>query len=192
MKKYLLILSASAFFIASCSNNKTAGTSDKAGKNMETNHAIMKMFETGDFSKLDQYIDKDGVDHGGSATGGDVVGLDSIKANMMSMSKMMTDVKYETVKELADDDYVMSWVKQTATPTMDFPEWGMKKGQPSTFNSLEVSKYKDSKVTDHWSFMSMAEMMKMMGGMSGGHDMNNMQPTVTDTAMPPAKDSTSK
>jgi predicted ester cyclase len=188
MKKYLLIFSSSALLFASCSNNKTAGISDKANKNMETNHAIIKMFESNDFSKIDQYIAKDAVDHGAGMTGGDVVGVDSIKANMMMMSKMMTDVKWETVKEMADDDYVMSWIKQTATPTMDMPEWGMKKGQPSTFNSVEVSKYKDSKVTDHWSFMSMAEMMKMMGGAGAGTDMNNMQPTVTE----PSKDTTSK
>jgi predicted SnoaL-like aldol condensation-catalyzing enzyme len=190
MKKYLLLVSmASSLFFISCSDKGGAGTSEKAKKNLETNHAIMKMFQSGDWSKVDQYLDKDAVDHGASMTGGDVVGIDSIKANFAMMTQMMSNLEYKVVKELADDDYVMSWMEQSATSNVDSPEWGMKKGQRNTYNSIEVSKFKDGKVTDHWSFMSMADMMKMMGG----GNMDNMQPTVKDTVAPVTpKDTTSK
>lgn len=187
MKKLLFILSAGSFlFFASCSSKKeegSGGTSDKAKKNLDAHHAIVKMFESGDWSKCGDYINTDAVDHGAGPTGGDVVGLDSIKANFDMMGKMMGNMKTTVVKELADDDYVMSWTEQTATAKVDAPEWGMKKGQASTYSSIEVSKYKDGKVSEHWSFMTMADMMKMMGG---------GQPPATDTKTEPAKDTTSK
>jgi predicted SnoaL-like aldol condensation-catalyzing enzyme len=104
-----------------------------------------------------------------------VVGLDSIMASFNKMGAMMGDMKNEIVKALGDDDYVMCWAKETSTAKMDMPEMGMKKGQASTYNAIEVSKFnKDGKVVEHWSFMDMNEMMKMMGSM-GGHDMNNMK-----------------
>jgi predicted SnoaL-like aldol condensation-catalyzing enzyme len=184
MKKFLLIISSTALFLSACSDKKEAGVSERTKKNLETNRGIMKMFETNDWSKAGDYIAKDAVDHA-SMTGNDIVGLDSIKANFNQMSAMMSDMKNDVIKELADDDYVMSWVKQTATAKMDMPEWGMKAGQAQTFNGIEVSKYNaDGKVTEHWSFADTREMMKMMSGMNMPHD---MEPTVKDK-----KDSTSK
>ena len=183
MKKLLFIFIGLAFLV-SCSDDKkeAGGMSEKAKKNLETNQAVTKMFEQGDWSKAADYIDKDAVDHGAGPTGGDIVGIDSIMANFNMMGEMMENFKVKVIKEFADDDYVMSWVEQSATAKMDIPEWGMKKGLESTYNTIEVSKFKDSKITDHWNFMTMADMMKMMGG--GGQ-----QPPM-DTQ--PVKDPTSK
>lgn len=183
MKKLLFIFIGLAF-LASCSDNKNeaGGMSEKAKKNLETNQAIVKMFEQGDWSKAADYFDKDVIDHGASPTGGDVVGIDSIMANFTKMGEMMGNMKMKVVKELADDDYVMSWMEQSATAKVDAPEWGMKKGVENSYNAIEVTKYKDGKVTEHWSFMTMADMMKMMGG--GGQ-----QPAVN---MEPVRDTTSK
>ena len=189
MKKNVLMISAfAALFLISCSDKKESegGMSEAAKKNLETNHAIVKMFEAGDWSKVGDYIATDAIDHGAGPTGGDVVGLDSIKANFDAMGQMMGDMKNEVIKELADDDYVMSWMKQTATAKVDMPEWGMKKGQPNTYSAIEVSKYnKDHKIIEHWSFMSMADMMKMMGGGSPMQNNNNTPPK-------DAKDTTGK
>ena len=183
MKKLLFIFIGLAF-LASCSDDKkdAGGMSEKAKKNLETNQAITKMFEQGDWSKTADYIAKDAVDHGASETGGDIVGIDSIMANFNKMGAMMENMKTKVIKEFADDEYVMSWVEQSATAKMDIPEWGMKKGVESSYDAIDVSKYKDGKVTDHWSFMTFADMMKMMGG--GGQ-----QPPMDPQ---PVKDSTSK
>lgn len=188
MKKFLFITSALCLgLLISCSDKKDNddGMSETAKKNLDAHHAIVKMFESADWSKCGDYIAADAVDHGGSPTGGDIVGLDSIKANFDKMGMMMGDMKNKVVKELADDDYVMSWMEQSSTAKVDMPEWGMKKGQTSTYNSIEVSKYKNGKITDHWSFMSPADMMKMMGGAS------QMPPADHKDATPP-KDSTNK
>ena len=80
----------------------------------------------------------------------------------------------ETVKELADDDYVFQWMKESWTQTKE--SMGMKPGDYS-FNMIEVSKFNaDSKVTEHWSFMDVNDMMKMMpqAPMGNGEQMNKM------------------
>jgi predicted SnoaL-like aldol condensation-catalyzing enzyme len=164
MKKLLFTLITGSFiFFASCSSKKeegSGGMSEKAKKNMAVNDAIMKMFETGDVSKMSDYIATDGVDHSGPK--GDIVGIDSIKAFFVEMSQMMTNMKNDIIRTVADDEYVMCWVKGGGTAKVDLPEWGMKAGESHTGNSVEVSKFKDGKVTDHWSFVDANEMMQMM------------------------------
>ena len=161
--------------MVSCSGGGEHTASARTKKNQESNQAILKMFETGDFSKMGDYIAADAVDHSGPT--GEVKGLDSIKAMFQYFTSTMSDTKIEVVKELADDDYVMSWVKQTWTAKIDDPMMGMKAGDRRSMEGVEVTKYNaDGKVTDHWGFVSMAEMMKMMPQPS--MDMNKMDTTV--------------
>lgn len=161
MKKLLFIISAVFFcFLISCSSKKEGGMSATAKKNMETNEAIVKMFETGDLSKIGDYIANDAIDHAGPK--GDIVGLDSIKAYFNLMGQMMTNMKNEIIKTVADDEYVMCWLKGSGTAKVDLPDWNMKAGDSHTGNSVEVARFKDGKVAEHWSFVDAMEMMKMM------------------------------
>ena len=171
MKKLLFALSAiSLCTLLSCSGGNSGGMSEKAKKNLATADAIAKMFESGDYSKTGDYIANDAVDHAGGM--GDVVGLDSIKAEFAHMGQTMSNMKNEAVKELADDDYVFQWMKESGTMTKD--EMGMKAGQSYSFNIIEVSKFNnDGKLSEHWSFMDVRDMMKMMpqqGDMGGKMD----------------------
>jgi predicted SnoaL-like aldol condensation-catalyzing enzyme len=176
MKKFLFILSAGVIFLlSSCESKKeSGGTSETAKQNVEANNAIMKMFESGDWSKVGDYIDKDAVDHAGPK--GDIKGLDSLKAYFDQMGQMMTNMKNDIVKTLADDEYVMCWVKGSATAKIDLPEWNMKAGDTHTASSIEVSKFKDGKVVEHWSFMDVVDMSKMMAAMNP-----NAMPMPADT-----------
>jgi len=166
MKKLLIpsVIFVLGCFLISCNSASTGGMSDKAKKNLETATAIAHMFETNDWSKVGDYIAADGVDHSGMNAEGmpaEVKGLDSIKAEFARMSTMMSDMKNESVKSVADDDYVFQWMTESWTMTKD--EMGMKAGSKQTMNAIEVSKFNsDGKVTDHWSFISMGDMMKMM------------------------------
>jgi len=104
--------------------------------------------------------------------GGEKKGLDSIKAEFNQMNGMMTNSKNETVKELADDDYVFQWLKETSTLKVD--AMGMKAGSTTTLDIVEVSKFNaDSKVTDHWSFLNANDVMKMMPQQSMGGKMDS-------------------
>lgn len=67
-------------------------------------------------------------------------------------------MKTEKVREVADEDYVYSWMRYSGTSDGSM---GMPKG-PYDMESIEVSKYKDGKAVEHWAFMEMQDMMKMM------------------------------
>ena len=178
MKNLVLIAcTLSICFLISCNSDKSGGgMSDKAKKNLESANAIAKMFENGDFSKLADYVAADGVDHAGM--NGDIKGADSMKAQYSRMVGMMSDMKNETVKEMADDDYTFQWMKESMTPKVDM--MGMKAGQRQTMNAIEVSKFNsDGKAIEHWTFMDINEMMKMMPQQPM---MNNNMPAMGDTS----------
>jgi predicted ester cyclase len=179
--RHLFLILAVAFscILISC-NSGTGGMSATAKKNMEVNDAITKAYEAGDFSKMGDYIAADAVDHGGM--NGDVKGLDSIIAEMKGYHDQMPDMKSETIKEMADDDYVMVWSKTSGTAKTD--GMGMKAGQKMEMTAVDVAKFKDGKAVEHWIFMDPNEMMKMMMP-ANQMPMNN--PVSTDGAPTTAK-----
>jgi len=161
MKKLLIILSAGAICcFTSCGSKKDEGSgvmSDKAKANIAASHVVSDAFTSGDVSKIDDVIAKDFVDH---TDMGDKVGPDSLKANITMMHNMNKDMKMETIKDMADDDYVFSWEKFSGTSDGSM---GMPKG-PYEMTAIEAIKFKDGKAIEHWSFMEPREVMKMMGG----------------------------
>ena len=104
-----------------------------------------------------------------------------MKAEFTKMVAAYDDSKTEVIKELADDEYVMTW--QRYSGTMKIEQMGMKPGDKFNMSAIEVSKFKDGKAVEHWTFMEPAEMMKMMG---------TPPPPPMEDKMGPAKDSTSK
>ncbi len=160
MKKFLFILSTGFIvLLSSCGGKKEGGMSATAKKNLEAMRNITKCFDTKDFSKLGDYIAADGVDHSGEQ--GDIKGVENMKAEFTKMVAAYKDSKTEVMKELADDEYVMTWQRYTGTLTAD--QMGMKAGDKFDMTAIEVAKFKDGKATEHWSFMQPADMMKMMG-----------------------------
>lgn len=149
MKKiFLFLLAAGSLLFLSCNNE--GGMSAAAKKNKETNDAIMKAYEAGDFSKMGDYIAADAVDHGGET--GDIKGLENIVNEMKRYHAMMPDMKATMSRSLADDEYVFTWA--TMTGTMN--------GKAVTMSSVDVSKFKDGKAVEHWVYMDPKEMMQMM------------------------------
>ncbi len=171
MKKILLAVSAGLVcFCYSCTNKpatstETAATNLQAQKNLEVNHTVSKAFETGDVSGLDSVISADFVDH---TDRGDKKGVDSLKAMVNFVHANFKDMKMETIKEVADDDYVFSWMRYTGTSDGTM---GMPKG-PYDWNVIETTKMRDGKAVEHWSFIDMREMAKMMQSMPGASKMN--------------------
>ncbi|HRI20205.1 MAG TPA: nuclear transport factor 2 family protein [Panacibacter sp.] len=180
MKKNLTIIAAALLAVCmSCnSGNETkpeetsaAPAADSAAiKNLDAVRTINKAFETGDFSTVRSLIADDAVDHAGPD--GDVKGGDSIVAAIEQMAKMMSNMKSTTIKEFADKDYVFQWLATSGTMAAD--GFGMKKGQTYNSDAIEVTKFNsENKATEHWTFMTMNEMMKMMGGMQMPPAKNN-------------------
>jgi predicted SnoaL-like aldol condensation-catalyzing enzyme len=170
MRKFLLAAFAGLLCFSSCNNTATVAGENKdnsmAQKNMEASRAVGKAFETGDVSALDTLIADDFLDH---TDRGDVRGRDSLKAMVKMVHDTMKDMKSETVKDLADNEYVFSWMRFTGTSNGSM---GMPAG-PYDMKSIEVARFKDGKIVEHWTFMDMQDVMKMMGQMPGA-DKNAM------------------
>ncbi len=156
MKKILFAAFAGllCFFISCSSKDAGSKMSDTAKKNLEASHVVSDAFTTGDVSKIDDVIASDFVDH---TDRGDM-GRDSLKAMIKMMHSATADMKTEIIKELADDEYVMSWMRFTGTSDGSL---GMPKG-PYSMTAIETVRFKDGKAVEHWGFMEPREMMKMM------------------------------
>jgi predicted ester cyclase len=160
MKKFLL-LAAAPLLLISCTD-KEDGMSEQAEKNLASMNGVIRSIESRDLSKLDQYMAADVIDHAPAT--GPVTGLDNVRKGLEEQIKFSEDMKTEVIKELADDEYVMSWLKFRGTVAME--QMGMKKGDSLNMNSMEVAKFnKDGKVIEHWTFVDPAEMAAMMNKM---------------------------
>ena len=133
-----------------CISCNDSGNSVAAKKNMEVNEAITKAYESGDFSKMSDYIAEDAIDHSGEK--GDVKGRDNIIAEMKRYRTMMPDIKSVTTKTLADDEYVFTW--SITEGTMN--------GQKISMTGVDIAKFKDGKAVEHWMYMDPKEVTAMM------------------------------
>ncbi len=163
MKKIVLLFAAGLLCcVVSCNNENTTAESasgakedsSAAKKNLEASHVVTKAFDTGDPSMIDSVVASDFVDH--TETGDK--NRDSLKAMIVAWKSASKDSKTEIIKELADDEYVFSWLRFTGTSSGSM---GMPAG-PYNMTSIEVVRFKDGKAVEHWGFMEPREMMKFM------------------------------
>lgn len=161
MKKVLFAITMGLCCCMISCNDKGGGMSATAQKNRDAMRGITKCFDTKDFTKLGDFIAEDGVDHAGET--GDIKGLANMKAEFTKMVSAYDSSATEVIRELADDEYVMSWQRYTGTLKID--QMGMKAGTRFNMSALEVAKFKDGKAVEHWTFMEPAEMMKMSAAM---------------------------
>jgi predicted SnoaL-like aldol condensation-catalyzing enzyme len=158
MRAIFSALILAVIFLSACTDSQTKANEpdDQAQKNLEAARKIAKAFETGDASLIDSVVADDFVDH---TDRGVKVGKDSLKAMVNFVRTNFKDMKGETIKEMADGDYVFQLIRYTGTSdgTMGMP------AGPYDMHTMEVSRYKDGKAVEHWAYMEVSEMMKMMG-----------------------------
>jgi len=160
MKKIFISAFAGLLCLCTSCDNKAVTTADDGNKeqlqkNLAASDVVMKAFQTGDVSGIDSVIADDFVDH---TDRGDMKGKDSLKAMVKFVHANYADMKFEKVRDVADGDYVYSWITYSGTGDGTM---GMPKG-PYKFSAIELSKFKDAKAVEHWSFMDMQDVMKMM------------------------------
>ena len=171
-----ILLAAFAGLLSLCTSCNS-GTNDTSGntseqKNMAAFDTITKAFQTGDISGIDSVVADDFLDH---TDRGEVKGRDSMKAMITMMHNNFKDMKTETVNTAANGDYVYGWMHYSGTSDGNM---GMPKG-PFDMTAIELAKFRDGKAVEHWSFMQMQDMMKMMGQQPGMANMNNTDTTKT-------------
>jgi len=157
MKKILFAASAGLYCLVISCNDKPpvveSNNNSKTYKNLEASRAVTKAFESGDVSGIDSAVAANFVDH---TERGDM-GRDSLKAMIKVAYATNKDMKMEVIKELADDDYVFTWMRLTGTS-----DGTMMPAGPVNMTAIQAVKFADGKAIEHWEFMERREMMKMM------------------------------
>jgi|SRR5579875_1926422 len=169
MRKLFFITSVSVIcFFTSCNNSATVASAttgnSETQKNLEASHAIDDAFKTGDASKLDNYIASDFLDH---TDHGDLKGIDSLKVSVKMIKDNFSNINMDIIKEMADSNYVFTWVHFTGTSNGKFGPAG-----PFDMHAIEIGRYKDGKCVEHWEYDDPTEMMKLMGQMQSTPDKN--------------------
>jgi len=160
--KRLLISGLSVMVVVLFACNDKAGDAadgndDKRKEMLESNRQVLKAIETGDSATIHKYIADDAVDHGAS-NGADMKGPD-IVTMLADAHNSIDNLKFEVLQEAANDDHIFCMARMTGD--VKKPIWGMPVGKVD-MTSVDVIKIKDGKMTDHWSYMNPADMMKMM------------------------------
>lgn len=161
MKKLLLVATTAicCFFFACKDTDNKEGDNSQAEKNKIANRDIYKGIETGDSTKF-ALIASDAVDHEGDHSGNEIKGGDNIKKMLTDMHNHIKDLKLEILADAAEGDYVFSMVHFTGVVSDNFQ--GTPSGTKMDMHLVDVTKFKDGKIIEHWGFYDPNEMMKMM------------------------------
>lgn len=146
--------------ITSCGDQLTAssdsGKDSTQAKNIAAFETVTSAFDSGDPSGIDSVVADDYVDH---TDRGEVKGKDSLKAMIVMMHKSFADMKTETLNTATSGDYVYGWMRYKGTSDGSM---GMPPG-PYIMTGIELVKFNnDNKAVEHWAFMDIQDMMKMM------------------------------
>lgn len=131
--------------------------SPTATKNLEALRGIFKCFNSGDFNTLGNYVADDCVDHGME---GDIRGLAAMTEEYKKWSQVLSNYKTVPITEMANDEYVVSWVRFENKMKID--QGAMRAGQTFDKSDIEVVRCKDGKVVEHWTFIDPKEMSKVL------------------------------
>lgn len=158
MKKIFLLAFGVFCFLLSCkeADNKTADST----KPPRSARIVYDAIETGDVSKLDSFLANDIVDH---SDRGDIIGRDSVKAVLADLHNHFSDLKMDIIAEASDGDY--GFTLHTFKGTTTDSSMGMPPGTKLDERGVDVVRFKDNLVVEHWQFVDMAAMMKMMNAM---------------------------
>lgn len=151
----------------SCRNG-AGNESDAVQKNLEAARGIREAIAANNLDKLGDYIATDCIDHSGDR--GDIRSLDSIKAQLRSWNDMAEE-KTSIIKELADEQYVMSWAENKGKYKTS--GYGHKPGDTFNLQAIEIIRFKDGKAVEHWSMMPPADALKMMASTAAPVTMDN-------------------
>jgi predicted SnoaL-like aldol condensation-catalyzing enzyme len=148
MKKIFLLVAGTSLLVASCT---TKSGDDATAKNLEVARKVSNAFTTGDTTGIRDVVADDFVDHGMRG--------ETNRDSLMLMIRMAKEanMKMETVRELADGDYVYQWIRFSGiSDGKEMP------AGPFDFTEIEAIRFKDGKCVEHWAFMEPRDMMKMM------------------------------
>lgn len=161
MRTTLFALLLSLAFLSCNQEQKTEVKEDDSNSQamVDMTRQIYKAMETGDRATLERLIADDATDHGGSADGGDAKRPEII--NMLSdVHKHIDNLKIDIEEVAASNDKTFALVKMSGKTNKAI--WGMPANHDMGSRSVDLLKFRDGKITDHWGFMEQTEVTAMM------------------------------
>ena len=125
--------------------------------------AVNKILDNGNVDELDAYVAADAVDHQMDPSITDKTGLAGIKEVFKYYHKIFPDMKTTIYSMAVSGDTLFGYISSTGTTSEPF--MGMPAGQQQTMNAVDVLVFEDGKMKEHWGFMDMSDVMKMMQSM---------------------------
>ena len=125
--------------------------------------AVNKILDNGNVDELDAYVAEDAVDHQMDPSITDKTGLAGIKEVFKYYHRIFPDMKTTIYSMAVSGDTLFGYISSTGTTSEPF--MGMPAGQKQTMNAVDVLVFEDGKMKDHWGFMDMSDVMKMMQSM---------------------------
>jgi len=157
-KKLLaLLLITSVVVLISCQNNQQKQMDEKR---KAAYVAINKILDSGNVDELDAYIAENAIDHQMDPSITTKTGLAGIKEVFKYYHKIFPDMKTTVYSVAVSGDTLFGYVSSTGTASEPF--MGMPAGQQQTMNAVDVVVFEGDKMKEHWGFMDMADVMKMM------------------------------
>jgi steroid delta-isomerase-like uncharacterized protein len=121
-----------------------------------------EVFNKGDVAAIDKYITADAVDHNPPpGTQGDREGF---KKWLTAFRAAFPDLKVTLAEVIAEGDLVV--FRNTMTGTQKGEYMGMPaSGKPISVEAIDIVRFKDGKMVEHWGQMDAMGMMQQLGAM---------------------------
>lgn len=156
--KHLFVLLIPFLIVLSSCQSDEQNTRDEQRKAAYVD--INKLIDAGEVDGLDSYIMDNAVDHQLDPSLTDKTGLAGIKEMLSKFHKAMPDMKTTVHSVAISGDTLFGFI--TTTGTSAEPFMGMPANQKITMNSVDIIRFKGDKMAEHWGFMDMSDVMKMM------------------------------
>ena len=157
-KKLLPLLLISFFLILTSSQNNKDSAMDKQWKAIYVE--ITKLVDAGKVDELGTYIAENAVDHQLDPTMTSKTGLAGIKEMLEKYHKAIPDMNTTIHSMAISGDTLFGYYSSTGTTAEPF--MGMPANQKITMNAVDIIRFEGDKIVEHWGFMDMADIMKMM------------------------------
>lgn len=125
---------------------------------------VMHIFDGGDVNQLDKYIAEDAVDHAMDTAVTKKPGLAGIKEYFNYSHRVFPDMKTTVHSVAVSGDTVFAYFTGTGTTTE--PYMGMPANSKIVYNGVDIVRFKGDKMVEHWGFMDVNDVGKMMQMMS--------------------------
>lgn len=155
-KNYFLLLFIPLLVLfSSCQNQENMLDQQRKEAFIKVNNILA----SGNVDELDNYITQDIVDHQSEAQGM-AAGLAGVKDLFRYFHRVFPELSINVHSMAITGDTLFAYVSFSGTPTEPF--MGGPANQPVTSNSVDMVRFEGNKIAEHWGFIDIAEIMKMM------------------------------